>query len=473
MALERDTDDAQRDVHAALVAEARDAGELFVLAEVTRGLEDAADALMHSSQQLRGHVLGHVRTDPLSRRSLSGMGAAAATGAPAPAAGSLPRELYAVYDAHRPSPGATAIGAKADGLARMARAGLRVPEAVVLTTAASRRLRDAEGASALRDLVAAAVESLEAATGLRLGGARSPLLVSIRSGAPASMPGMLETVLDVGLSDLTVRGVIAQTGNPRLAWDSYRRLVEPFAHVVHGCGLEPFEQAVRERVGAAGVPRPLELEANALEDLTREHLQRFRALAGEPFPPDPLVQLEQAVLAVLRSWDAPRAREYRRQSDVPDGLGTAVIMQRMVFGNAGGQSGAGVGFTRDPASGDKRVYLDFMLDAQGEDVVSGRLIAHGADDLRWPRCGSPSTRCARASSPPGRRERLRDVDPDALRRVHVDERASGPPLCEAIPASLGVASGPVALDARAAERLAREGSRPVLVRPDATTDDLG
>ena len=158
--------------------------------------------------------------------------------------------------------------------------------------------------------------------------------------------------------------------------------MESFAGVVHGCPLERFEQGVRARLAEAEVERPLELEAGALEELTRGHLDRFHDLTGAPFPDDPLVQLEQAVRAVLRSWEAPEeAQAYRRETGVPDDLGTAVIIQRMVFGNAGGRSGSGVGFTRDPALGDRRLYLDFLLDAQGEDLVAGRHRAHGAQEL--------------------------------------------------------------------------------------------
>ncbi len=148
-----------------------------------------------------------------------------------------------------------------------------------------------------------------------------------------------------------------------------------------GCASEPFEQATRERVSAAGVRRPRDLDALALADLTRSHLDSFRRLAGRPFPQDPGRQLEEAVQSVLASWLAPKAREYRRLNDVPEHMGTAVILQRMVFGNAGGLSGSGVAFTRDPTTGERGLYMDFLLDAQGEDIVSGRQAVDTAEEL--------------------------------------------------------------------------------------------
>ncbi len=278
-------------------------------------------------------------------------------------------------------PDVASIGAKGHGLARMARARLPVPEAAILSTAVHRSAAAGGEDARLRMLVSAAVGALQARSGLRLGSARRPLILSVRSGAPASMPGMLETVLDVGLCDESVEGLVALTGNPRLAWDSYRRLVESFAHVVAGCPLEPFEQATAARMEAAGVQRPRDLDARTLAELTGEHLERFHGLSGKPFPQNPLDQVEAAVRGVLKSWDAPKAREYRRLHDLPETLGTAVILQRMVFGNAGGVSGSGVGFTRDPATGERRPYVEFLPDAQGEDIVGGRSTQDGAGQL--------------------------------------------------------------------------------------------
>ncbi len=516
VSLERETDDAQRSVHAAVVASSPEASDLFVLVEVTRALEEAADALMHTALLLRDQVLGRaVRSELPVRRSEPGSTSHEAV---------LPvsDDIYLLSDTEGPLPGPDAIGAKAHGLARMARAGLRVPPAVVLTTALSRRLPVGDAAAKeTREVTASALGVLEAASGLRLGDRLCPLVVSVRSGAPVSMPGMLETVLDVGLSDRTVGGFAAATGNPRLAWDCYRRLVESFAAVVHGCSSEPFRRAVQEQVSAAGVERPMQLEALQLRELTFDHLERFHELTGERFPDDPQTQLEQAVLAVLRSWQSPKAREYRRFGNVSDDLGTAVILQRMVFGNAGGRSGSGVGFTRDPALGEPRLYMDFAVDAQGEDIVAGRQSLHRVEDpsaierglreelenacrLLEAELGDAQefeftvqdgelfllqSRTAKRTpwaalriavdqvaegliAPETALERLADIDLSALSRQRVRGASERTALARAVPASLGVATGRLALDAAAVARLADDGEPPVLVRHATSTDDV-
>lgn len=517
VSLERETDDAQRAVHAALVASSPGASELFVLVEVTRALEESADALMHTALLLRDQVLGlAVRSETPMRRGEPGRDRRE---------GGVPvrDEVYLLGEPEGPLPGPDTIGAKAHGLARMARAGLRVPAAVVLTTAVSRRAAP-DGLLAtgeIGELTVNAIGALEAATGLLLGDRLRPLVVSVRSGAPVSMPGMLETVLDVGLSNRTVGGFAATTGNPRLAWDCYRRLIESFATVVHGCRAEPFQRAVRDQVAAAGVERPMQLEALGLRELTTAHLERFRELTGQPFPDDPQVQLEQAVLAVLRSWQSPKAREYRRIGEVPDDLGTAVILQRMVFGNAGGRSGSGVGFTRDPASGEPHLYMDFAVDAQGEDIVAGRQSLVGGGDpvaidasLReelatacrlleadvgdaqefeftvqdgelfllqsrtakrtpWAALRIAVDQVAEGLiTPETALERLAGIDLSALSRRRVGGGEERGALARAIPASLGVATGPLALDADAVARLLDGGRPPVLVRRDISTDDI-
>jgi pyruvate,orthophosphate dikinase len=517
--LERETDDTQRAVHQALVAEPEESNvALFVVVELTRAFEEAADALMHSAHLLREHTLSRVvRSESSARR--------AADSAPPPVSSLVPaasEHVYVLGDPSIPVPGAMTIGAKAHGLARLARAGFRVPEAAVLKTSFSRsRMHPSNGDEHLREVVSGAVDALQGQTGLRLGSPRRTLLLSVRSGAPVSMPGMLETVLNVGVCDISVRGLIAQTGNPKLAWDSYRRLVESFATVVDGCPHEPFEQAVRDQLAAAAVESPRELTARALEELTRAHLERFADLTGRPFPQDPIEQLLAAARAVLASWDAPKARDYRRMHDVADDLGTAVILQRMVFGNAGGVSGAGVGFTRDPALGERRLYMDFLFDAQGEDIVAGRHIVQGVSELAviapdlldkieqlCPRLEDEfedaqefeltvqegelfllQTRTAKRTpwaalriatdqvhegviSPATALAHLEDIDLAAIRRVYVEAPGGTQPLAHAIPASMGVAIGPLALDREAADRIAQTGTPPVLVRADTVTEDM-
>ena len=518
--LERETDDAQRAVHQALVGEAEESGTgLFVVVELTRAFEEAADALMHSAHLLREQTLaGVVHSESFARRALE---APTPRGSPAPTGES--EHIYVLGDVSIPIPDAATIGAKAHGLARLARAGLRVPDAAVVKTSffrtqASSRPRNDER---LREVLTGAVDALHERTGLRLGSSRRPLLLSVRSGAPVSMPGMLETVLNVGLCDVSVRGLIAQIGNPKLAWDSYRRLVESFAAVVHECPHEPFEHAVGEQLAAAGVQSPRELPSPALEQLARAHLERFADLTGKRFPQDPMDQLVAAAGAVLSSWDRPKARDYRRMHGIRDDLGTAVILQRMVFGNAGGVSGAGVGFTRDPALGERRLYMDFLFDAQGEDVVAGRHTVEGTDDLAvlapellaeiehvCPRLEAEfadaqefevtvqegelfllQTRTAKRTPWAALRiaidqvhegvisrqtalARLEDLDLASIRRVRVNATDRTAVLAHAIPASVGVAIGPLALDHEAVERIARMGTPPVLVRAATATEDI-
>ena len=516
--LEHETDEAQRAVHQALVAEAGVSGAaLFVVVELTRAFEQAADALMHSAHLLREHTLARVvRSEPSARRAAGAP--PPPPRAPAPPAGD---DLYVLGDPSAAIPDASSIGAKAHGLARLARAGLRVPEAAVLKTSFSRRHTAGSGEAELRRALSSAVAALQGQTGLALGSPRRPLLLSVRSGAPVSMPGMLETVLNVGLSDAAARGLIAATGNPKLAWDSYRRLVESFATVVHGCPHEPFQRAVSEQLAAAGAQSVRELSARTLEHLAAAHLERFEELTGQRFPQDPIEQLVAAAGAVLASWQAPKAREYRRMHQIPDDLGTAVILQRMVFGNAGGVSGAGVGFTRDPALGEPRLYMDFLLDAQGEDLVAGRQTADGVDALAsaapellaeieqvCPRLEAEfgdaqefeltvqegelfllQTRTAKRTpwaalqiatdqvregliSPQLAIAHLEGLDLDAIRRVRIQADVGSEPLAHAIPASVGVAAGPLALDPEAAARFAQTGTPPVLVRAETVTDDI-
>ncbi|MBR0654129.1 pyruvate, phosphate dikinase [Roseomonas arctica] len=264
---------------------------------------------------------------------------------------------------------------------RMARAGLPVPPAFVLPTGWSARRAPAED-PALRAALLTGITEVEAASGLGFGAARRPLLVSVRSGAAVSMPGMMETVLDVGLNATTVEGLVNLTGNPRLAWDSFRRLVQGFFEVVAGQDTAPFDALIAAALVTAEVESETDLDFLALRSLTRALLDCYRDCVGSPFPTDPHEQLHAAMTAVFRSWDAPKAASYRRLNTLDDAAGTAVTVQTMVYGNAGGSSGAGVGFTRNPASGAREFYYDFRFNAQGEDVVAGRQALHDNDRLR-------------------------------------------------------------------------------------------
>jgi pyruvate,orthophosphate dikinase len=263
------------------------------------------------------------------------------------------------------------VGNKAWNLMRLAEAGLPVPPAFVLPTNGGRRLGPA-GETALRRTLAEGVGRIEAATGLKFGATRRPLLVSVRSGAAVSMPGMMETVLDVGLNAETAEALIRLTGNPRLAWDSYRRFVQGYSEVVAGLPPAPFDALVAAELARTESETERDLDHRSLKQLTSAMLDCYRALTGKAFPADPWDQLASAAAAVFRSWDAPKAASYRRLNGISDEGGTAVAVQTMVFGNAGGASGSGVGFTRNPATGAKAFYYDFQFDGQGEDVVAGR-----------------------------------------------------------------------------------------------------
>ena len=278
------------------------------------------------------------------------------------------------------------LGGKGANLAEMARIGLPVPPGFTITCQTC--MDYARGGNAwpagTLEAIAEARADLEQRCGKRLGDAADPLLVSVRSGAPISMPGMMDTVLDLGLNDESVLGLAAQTGNDRFAWDSYRRFIQMFANVVMGIDSDLFEHAITRAKAAAGVTADIELDAAALQGLVSTFKQIFAEhvsaaahpeLAGKDgavaFPQDPEVQLTLAVAAVFGSWDCERARLYRRQNDIADDLGTAVNVQAMAFGNKGETSASGVAFTRNPATGEREFYGDYLVNAQGEDVVAG------------------------------------------------------------------------------------------------------
>jgi len=264
------------------------------------------------------------------------------------------------------------LGGKGANLAEMTNLGLPVPPGFVITTEACQvYLGSGRAPAELREEVTEHLRSLEEAMGRRLGQAEDPLLVSVRSGAKFSMPGMMETVLNIGLNDSSVQGLAKQAGSERFAWDSYRRLVQMFGKTVLGIDGEHFEAAMDEAKTARNTKNDLDLDERAL----REIVERFKAIVaehgGREFPTDPREQLDLAVQAVFNSWNAPRAILYRRQERISADLGTAVNVQSMVFGNLGMDSGTGVAFTRDPGTGHRGVYGDYLENAQGEDVVAG------------------------------------------------------------------------------------------------------
>ena len=263
------------------------------------------------------------------------------------------------------------LGGKGAGLAQMTRLGLPVPAGFTVTTAACREyLHEGHEPAALAGEIAAALARLEETAGRRLGDPVDPLLVSVRSGARFSMPGMMETILDVGLTDEVVGSVAARQG-AHFAWDSYRRLVQMYGRTVLGVDGAVFEQRLARARAHAGVATDQELSAGALQEVTADFRRLLREHAGEDLPQDAREQLHRAVLAVFASWTGDRARRYRAHEGISEDLGTAVNIVQMVFGNRGARSGSGVCFTRNPATGEPVPYGDYLVDAQGEDVVNG------------------------------------------------------------------------------------------------------
>jgi len=264
------------------------------------------------------------------------------------------------------------LGGKGANLAEMTRIGVPVPPGFTITTEACRHyLRHREVPEGLREEVAEHLRRLEAATGKRFGGEGNPLLVSVRSGAAVSMPGMMDTILNLGLNDLTVRALAEMAQDERFAWDSYRRFVQMYANVVLGVRAERFEELLEARKCSRGVPEDTGLDADDLRALTGEFKELVAKATGEAFPEDPEAQLWGAIVAVFGSWNTPRAVAYRRVNGIPDDLGTAVSVCSMVFGNMGETSGTGVAFTRDPSTGERAFFGEFLVNAQGEDVVAG------------------------------------------------------------------------------------------------------
>ncbi|MEU8852229.1 pyruvate, phosphate dikinase [Streptomyces sp. NPDC048564] len=414
------------------------------------------------------------------------------------------------------------LGGKGANLAEMTRLGLPVPPGFTVTTDACRAFLStgAEPDGMLAE-VSRHLSAVEDAAGRRLGQRDDPLLLSVRSGARFSMPGMMETVLDIGLNDDSVQGLAKVSGSERFAWDSYRRLVQMFGSTVMGVDPALFERAMRALKSLRHAPDDLHLDARDLAELVEAYKQLIRDETGEDFPQAPAEQLRRAILAVFGSWNGERARLYRRREHIPDDLGTAVTVQRMVFGNLGPDSGSGVAFTRDPATGRSGLYGDYLPNAQGEDVVAGirntvplaeleRLDPRSYEDLLthmrtlerhyrdlcdieftiergtlWmlqTRVGKRTAEAAFAIAAEltdeglvTRDEALARVGGDGLARLmfpRFDASATGEALAHGIPASPGAAVGAAVFDSAEAVRRAAAGAKVVLVRQETTPDDL-
>jgi pyruvate,orthophosphate dikinase len=275
------------------------------------------------------------------------------------------------------------LGGKGANLAEMTNLGLPVPRGFTVTTeACTRYYNDGKViAKEIEDQVYEHLAKMESIVGKKFGDAENPLLVSVRSGARASMPGMMDTILNLGLNDTVVEGLARLTSNPRFAYDSYRRFIMMFSDVVMGIERSKFEDLLDKMKENKGVKLDTELDADDLKALVKQYHALYQEEKGEPFPQDPRVQLMEAVKAVFRSWDNPRAIVYRRLNDIPSDWGTAVNVQEMVFGNMGDDSGTGVAFTRNPATGEKKLYGEYLMNAQGEDVVAGIRTPQSIDKL--------------------------------------------------------------------------------------------
>ena len=265
------------------------------------------------------------------------------------------------------------LGGKGANLAEMSNLGMPVPQGFTVTTEACTQYYN-DGRAIAPEIEAEIMEhlaKLEEKTGKKFGDTSNPLLVSVRSGARASMPGMMDTILNLGLNDVAVEGFAAKTGNPRFAYDSYRRFIQMFSDVVMELSKKRFEEIIDDLKDKKGVKQDVELDADDMKELVVRFKEFYKKEKGEDFPQDPKVQLMEAVKAVFRSWDNPRANVYRRMNEIPYDWGTAVNVQSMVFGNSGNSSGTGVAFTRNPATGEKALFGEYLINAQGEDVVAG------------------------------------------------------------------------------------------------------
>ncbi len=414
------------------------------------------------------------------------------------------------------------VGSKAANLIRLAEAGLPVPPGFVLSTEVCTDYHQRhELDHQVAELVTVGVGRLERDTGRQFGAGRRPLLVAVRSGAPVSMPGMLDTILDVGLCDISLAGLLTASGDPAFVWDSYRRLVQCYAEVAEGCPPEPFQAEIDAALARSSVPDISELGVASLRELVGRLQLVYHSLTGRPFPQDPHEQLLGAVDAVLRSWNSERAVEYRRLQGLSGLPGTAVTVQTMVFGNLGLRSGSGVAFTRDPATGRNEMYLDFLPNAQGEDVVAGRHQVAGSgmliasipgmvrqlesvrrtleelfsdaqdfeftieDGKLWLLQTRTAKRTALAAlqiacdqvdegiiEPAIALQRLDGYDLDQIKLLQLEHDTGIEPAGCATPASTGVAAGHVALDVDTALRLAGQDLPVILVREHASTADI-
>jgi pyruvate,orthophosphate dikinase len=414
------------------------------------------------------------------------------------------------------------LGGKGAGLAEMTTIGIPVPPGFTIASSLCLSyLESHQLPKRLQSPVENALHRVEAATGKHFGDGDNPLLVSVRSGAAVSMPGMMETILNLGLNDVTVEGLTRQSNNPRFAWDSYRRFVQMYGGVVFDLSRKPFEVILEEHRQRCGVEREIDLPVEEMQAIVQRFKEHVRAEAGRQFPADPMDQLWGAIAAVFESWNTRRAIDYRKLHDISDSMGTAVNVVAMVFGNLGEDSGTGVTFSRDPSTGERALYGEYLLNAQGEDVVSGsrtplpiatlkeRLPAayqelervartlerHFRDvqDMeftiergtlymlqtrRGQRSGQAAVRIAcemvdeELISPEEAVARIPPHDLNQLLHPTIDPHSRLDLLTTGLPASPGAACGTVVFDADRAEKLGRAGQAVILVRRETSPEDF-
>ncbi len=414
------------------------------------------------------------------------------------------------------------LGGKGAGLAEMTNLGIAVPPGFTIAASVCPTYLETHSfPPRLRGQVERALERLEAATGKEFGGEAAPLLVSVRSGAAVSMPGMMETILNLGLNDKTVCGLANQSGNPTFAWDCYRRFLQMYAAVVFDLPKHPFDKMLEEVRNAHGVEREIDLPVAALKALVARFKAHVNDEIGKPFPDEPMEQLWGAIAAVFESWNTRRAVDYRRMHDIPDTLGTAVSIVTMVYGNLGDSSGTGVAFSRNPSTGERHLFGEFLSNAQGEDVVSGArtpepltglrdrmpgvyqemdrmartLERHFRDvqDMEFTvengRLFMLQTRRAQRSGVAAFRVACEMVDEEAISEeeavaripphaleqlLHpmIDPSASLDLLATGLPASPGAASGAVVFDADSAATRGAAGEPVILVRRETSPEDF-
>ncbi len=414
------------------------------------------------------------------------------------------------------------LGGKGAGLAEMTNLGIPVPPGFTISANLCITYLETEQFPPwLRSQVETSLQRLEAATNRHFGGKERPLLVSVRSGAAVSMPGMMETILNLGLNDVTVEGLKAESGNAQFAYDSYRRFVQMYGVVVFDLPKAPFEALLEARKRAAKVDRDIDLPADQMKALVADYKAHIESTSGRPFPTEPMEQLWGAIAAVFESWNTRRAIDYRKLHDIPDSMGTAVNIVTMVFGNLGDDSGTGVAFTRDPSTGERKLYGEYLINAQGEDVVSGtrhvedilrlkdqmpaayaeldriaRVLERHFRDLqdmeftiergklymlqtrRGQRSGPAAVRVACEMVDEGlidRDEAVARIPPndlDQLLHPTIDQDSKVDLLTTGLPASPGAASGAAVFDADLAEQMARRNEAVILVRRETSPEDF-